>query len=134
MFKVKKPFLMLEIPYCEQNEFASKRFVKKFHQFTDKKYDMAIKWLTKKVKSLFSLKDCNLHPPCIIYKAVCSCGETYIAEIISNVEKRWSEHNSAGNKSEAAKHLADNEEHSFLWNTPFYLLLQKMAEHVNLEP
>ena len=124
---------MLEITYCERNEIASKRFVKKFHQFTDKKRDVTIKWLTKKVKSLFLLKDCNLHPSCIIYKDVCSCGETYIAEIISNVEKRWSEHNSAGNKSEAAKHCADNKEHSFLWNTSFYLLLQKMVEHVNLE-
>ena len=33
---------------------------------------------------------------------------------IRNVEERWLEHNSADNKSEPAKHLADNEEHSFL--------------------
>ena len=45
-----------------------------------------------------------------------SCGETYIGETISNVEERWSEYNSADNKSEPAKHLADNNEHSFLWN------------------
>ena len=32
------------------------------------------------------------------------------------VEERWSEHNSADNKSEPAKHLANNEERSFLWS------------------
>ena len=90
MFEVKKPFLLLEIPYCEQNEIASKRFIKKFHQFTGEKYDIAVKWLTKKVKSLFPLKDRNLHPSCKIYKGICSCGETYIGETIRNVEERWS--------------------------------------------
>ena len=49
MFEVKKPFLLLEIPYCEQNEKASKQFIKKFHQFTGEKYDIVVKWLTKKV-------------------------------------------------------------------------------------
>ena len=41
---------------------------------------------------------------------------TYIGETICNVEERWSEHNSADNKSEPAKHLADNKEHFFLWS------------------
>ena len=90
MFAAKKPFLLLEIPYCEKDEIASKRFIKKFHQFTGDKYDIAVKWLAKKVKSLFPLKDCNLHPSCKIYKGVCSCGETYIGETIRNVEERWS--------------------------------------------
>ena len=49
-------------------------------------------------------------------KGICSCGETYIGETIRNVEERWSEHNSADNKSEPATHLADNEEYSFLWS------------------
>ena len=114
IFEEKKPFLLLEIPYCEQNVIASKLFIKKFHQFNDEKYGIAVKWLKKKVKSLFPLKDRNLHPSCKIYKGICSCGETYIGETIRNVEERWSEHNSADNKSEPAKHLADNEEHPFL--------------------
>ena len=116
MFAVKKPFLMLEIRYCEHNEIASKQFTKKFHQFTGEKYDIAVKWLTKKVKSLFTLKDWNFHPSCKIYKGVCSCGETNIGETIGNVEERWSEQNSVDNKSEAAKRLADNKEHSFSWS------------------
>ena len=39
MFKVKKPFPQLEVSYCEQNKIASKRCIKKFHPFTDEKYD-----------------------------------------------------------------------------------------------
>ena len=114
MFGVKKPVLLLQISYSRQNEIASKLFIKKFHQFTGEKYGMTVKWLTKKEKSLFQLKDRNLQPSCKIYKRICSCGETYIDETIRNAEERWSEHNSADNESEPAKHLADNKEHSFL--------------------
>ena len=87
---------------------------------------MAVKWLTKKVKSFFPFNDHNLHLSCKIYKSFCSCGETYIGETIRNVEERWSEHNSADNKSE---HLAENEENTPFWGA-FHLLLQKMVQHV----
>ena len=50
MFEVKKPFLLLEISYCEHSKIVSKQFIKKLHQLTGEKYDMAVKWLTKKVK------------------------------------------------------------------------------------
>ena len=56
MFEVKKPFLLLEIPYCEQNKIASKRFIKKFHQFTGGKYDMAVKWLKESKITFFIQK------------------------------------------------------------------------------
>ena len=72
--------------------------------------------LSKVVKSRFPLIDHNLHPSYKIYKGVCSCGETYIGDTIHNVEEHSSEHNSSDNKSEPAKHLADNKEHSFLWS------------------
>ena len=107
---------MLEIPYCEQNEIVSKRFIKKFHQLTGDKYDIAVKWLTKKFKSLFPLKDRNFYPSCKIYKDISSCGETYVGKTIRNVDERWSKHNSADNKSELIKHLSDHEELFFLWS------------------
>ena len=88
MFALKKPFLLLEIPYCQQKEIASKQFIKKFHQFTGDKYDIAVKLLTKKVKSLFPLKDRHLYTACKIYKGISSCGETYVCETIRNVEER----------------------------------------------
>ena len=73
---------------------------------------MAVKWLTKKIKSLFPFVHLNLSRK--IYKGICSCGKTYIGETIP-VEEHWSEHNSADKKSKPAKkHLADNEEHSLL--------------------
>ena len=90
---------------------------------------MAVKWLKKKVKSLFPLKYRNLHPSC---RGFCSCGETYIGETIPNVKERCLEHNSSDNKSEPPKHLADNEEHSFLWSIS--LAAPKDAiTHKNLE-
>ena len=54
LFKIETPFLFLELPYCEQNEVASKRFIKKFHPLTDEKY-ITVKWLTKKTKITFSI-------------------------------------------------------------------------------
>ena len=33
--------------------------MKKFHAFTDSKYDIRIKWITKKVKHLLKLKSRN---------------------------------------------------------------------------
>ena len=50
--------------------------MKKFDVFTDNKYDIRIKWITKKVKQLFKLKNRNPHPSCVIYE-----GET-----VRNVE------------------------------------------------
>ena len=61
----------------------------------------------KKVKSHFSLRDRNLHTSCKIYKGAWTCRETYITLVRTQ---------STDNKSEAAKYLADNKEHSFLWN------------------
>ena len=119
MFPIKKPFLLLQMPHCQQNEIASKRFTKKFHQFAGDKYDIAVKWLTKKLKSFVPLNNPNLHPSYKIYKGISSSGETYVGETIHNVDERWSKHNSADNKSEPAKHLADNEEHFYLWSILF---------------
>ena len=38
----KKPFSLIEVPYCEINETASKNFTKKFHhQFSIENHDVA---------------------------------------------------------------------------------------------
>ena len=49
LFEKKKTFLLIEVPFCEINETASKHFIKKFHQFSKEKYDVAIKWIKQKV-------------------------------------------------------------------------------------
>ena len=84
--------------------------------FTDNKYDVRIKWITKKFKQLFKLKSSNPHPSCVIYEGVCSCQESYIGETVRNVEIRWQEHEDTQKDSEPAKHLKNNPTHSFIWN------------------
>jgi len=108
---------LLEFPYCSENETISKRFLSKFHEFTDQRYKVAIKWITRKVKSLFPLKDKNPYPSCQIYEGTCVCGETYVGETKRNVEVRWREHNDIRKDSEPAKHLRDNPTHQFEWKT-----------------
>ena len=73
------------------------------------------KFGTRKVKTLFRIKDINPHPSCKIYEGVCSCNETYIGETKRNVEVRWCEHNNPKHQSEPAKHIKDNIEHQFIW-------------------
>ena len=48
-FDEKKPFLLIEFPYCEMNKTTLKYyFIKKFHQFKNERYDVAIERLTRK--------------------------------------------------------------------------------------
>ena len=47
--------------------------MKKSDVFTDNKYDIRIKWITKKFKQLFKLKSSNPHRSCVIFEGVCSC-------------------------------------------------------------
>ena len=116
-FDVKPPVILIEIPYCDKNEMASKQFIKKFNKFTNDKYDIRIKWLTRKMKTLFKLKDPCIHPACKIYKGVCTCGEAYIGETIRNVETRRKEHNIPSDKSNPSKHIYSHIDHIFNWST-----------------
>ena len=104
-FEIPKAFILIEIPYCEENEMMTTRFLSKFHDMTKQKFNVAIKWITKKVKQLFHLKDKNQHPSCKIYE-----GETK-----HNVENRWKEHNNIRKESDPAKHLQEYSSHYFSW-------------------
>ena len=114
-FDIPKKVVLVDIPYYPKNEEFSKRFMKKFDVFTDNKYDIRIKWITKKVKQLFKLKSRNPHPSCVIYEGVCSCQESYLGETVRNVEIRSQEHEDTQKDSELAKHLKNNPTHSFTW-------------------
>ena len=72
-------------------------------------------WKTRKVKSLFPLKDKNVHQSCVIYEGECSCGIKYVGETKRNATVRWSEHNKPSNISEPAIHLTKNIAHQFNW-------------------
>ena len=97
----------------KKKKYASKHFIKKFESFANHRYRIAIKWITRKAKSLFKVKNKNLHPSSVIYMGKCSCGKQYIGETERNVEKRSSEHNNPTVKIEPARHLSNNISHLF---------------------
>ena len=114
-FKVNKRFILLKLPFCQNNEIKSKHFLKKFHHFTRNNFDIAISWETRKIQTLFHLKDKKLNPACKIYYGVCECGEDYICETNRNTITRWSEHHNPTKDSETAKHLNKHINHVFTW-------------------
>ena len=132
LFKESKRFILVELPYCKTNEIVAKHFLRKIHQFTDESYDIAIKWHTRKIRSLFPLKDRNPHPSCVIYKGTCSCSACYVGETARNAETRWNEHNDPTKKSEPSCHLNKNVEHSFTWeiisSAPKHMRKRKILE------
>ena len=113
LFEITKPFIFVEIPYCELNEIKSKHFLKKFHKFTNNSLRILITWKTRNIRSLFPLKEKNHHKSFVIYKRDCSCGSCYIGENKSNVEVRWNEHNNPTKSLEPSKQLWSNINHYF---------------------
>ena len=100
--------------------------------FFHHKFDIAVKWSTKKIRSLFRLKDKNLPPACKSYEDTCSCLANYIRETKRNVETRWNEHENSNKDSEPAKHLRDYPDYKFDWKilltAPANLKLRKILE------
>ena len=72
-------------------------------------------WNTSRIRSLFPLKDKNLHPQCLIYEGTCSCGAKYIGETDRCFHLRTGEHDDVKKSSEPAKHLKANHGHHFSW-------------------
>ena len=115
-FELPKPFILLEVPYCENNERVSRTFIKKFHHFTNSTFDLVIKWKTKKIKNLFRLKDRNPYPASVIYEGTCEvCNVKYIGETERNTVTRWKEHDNPTTDSEPARHIKSNITHQFEW-------------------
>ena len=88
--------------------------------------------MTRKIRTIFQLKDKSLHPVCKIYQGICNCDEKYIGEIKRNFEIRWMQNNTPSNKSNPAKHLRDNADHRFacmvICNAPNRKLVPKILE------
>ena len=62
VFEQPKGFIMFEIPTVVKMTQLQNVF------FTSTTF--AIKWVTRKVKTLFSLKDKNPYPSCVVYKGI----------------------------------------------------------------
>ena len=100
-----KPIVLLDIPFCNENEKVSKQLLKKLKVFIKEKYDFRIVLKTKKVRQLFASKEKNPYPSCKFYEGVCSCKKNYIGETKRNVITRWNKHENPNKDSEPAKHL-----------------------------
>ena len=116
LFQEKKPTVMIELLFCFRNEKVSKNFISKLYDYAQNKFDFRIKWVTKKVKSLFQLKDRNSYPSCVIFKGVCSCRDDYVGETCRNTTTRSGKHEDIKNDSEPAKHFYENSDHKFTWS------------------
>ena len=112
-FEVNKFFVLLKLPFCQNNEIKLKHFLKQFHQFTKNKFDIAISWETRKIQTLLHLKDKMLYPACKVCYRVCECGGAYIGETKRNTIRRWSEHDNATKYSDPARHLNKRINHAF---------------------
>ena len=114
---VQKSRIIINLPFCYKNEEYSKTFLSKLKSFTNNKYSFLIVWKTRKIRSLFPLKDkVNIsHCSNVIYEGVCTCDNNYIGITDRNSSLRFEEHNNPNNKSEPAKHLKSNDGHTFTW-------------------
>ena len=106
-------FLPIKIPFCGKNEYYAKRFLERLNYFTNEAYKPLIIWQTRKIRSLFSVKDKIIPTSNVIYEGTCTCLKKYIGETDRNNSTRWNEHNDPNHKS--AKHIKDNIEHHFQW-------------------
>ena len=101
--EVNKCFILLKLPFCQNNEIKPNLFLKKFYYFTKNDFDIAISWETMKIQTQFYLKN-KLYPVCKIYNGVCKCRENYISKTKRNTIIHWSEHDNATKDSEPARH------------------------------
>ena len=115
--QTEKRKITINLPYCIENENYSKIFMRKLNNFTQNKFCFIILWKTRKIRSLFYLKDKvdTIHKSNIIYEGTCSCNENYIGETNRNGIIRWSEHDNINKTSEPTKHLKVFKDHKFSW-------------------
>ena len=115
MFDERKT-MYFQLLFCKTNEQKIQYIVNKLEKCTNSKVKFIYHWKSRKLKSLFSLKDVIKHKANIVYKGTCSCNESYIGETKRNAEIRWIEHCSNNDKkSKVAEHLLKNPDHTIDW-------------------
>ena len=112
-----KTFLPIRLPFCEKNEKVSQTFLKKLNEFTGKNFKICIVWQTKKIKTLFKLKDPIKHKANVIYKgtSINNPEESYVGETKQIAEKRWDQHEDPKHDSAPSRYLNENIGDKFHW-------------------
>jgi hypothetical protein len=112
-----KPFVLIRIPFCEKNEKISRNFLSKIKELTQDKVSFTILWQSKKIKTLFKIKDEILHKANVIYRgtSVTNPEDSYIGETAQISTQRFNEHEDPKHDSAPSKYLKENEEHRFTW-------------------
>ena len=77
---------IIHLPFSPSNESFMKTFTSKLNYFTNEKCKFNVVWNTRKVESLFPLKDKVDHYSCAIYQGDCSCDQNYIGETVRNAK------------------------------------------------
>lgn len=112
-----KKFIPIEIPFCDKNEKIASHFLKKLNSFTNNNFKFTVIWKTRKMSSLFKLKDKVKIPSCVIYQGTVEEDESikYIGEtkLISVV--RWGQHEDINHDSNPARYLKSNPTRKFVW-------------------
>ena len=111
LFDEKKEAIF-QIPYCKRNEECINNVINKLEDLTSFKVKFRYFWKTKKLRSLFTLKDPVIHRGNLIYQGTCSCKEFYVGETKRNSETRWKEHYSTKKTTEVGDHLLLNPGHT----------------------
>ena len=53
-FDIAKSVIIIEDSFCNKDEVFSKQFMRQFHNFTGSKFDLQVKWITRKTKALLN--------------------------------------------------------------------------------
>ena len=105
--------ISFKVPFCKRNQVKTKRIICKLEEQANYKIKFRYSRKTRKLQSLFSLKDPIVHKANVIYKGRCICKKKfYIAETKRNLEILWNEHCFLQKTSEAGYHLLVNPDHN----------------------
>ena len=112
-----KDFVPIKVPFCDKNEKVAKHFLQKLNVFTDNKFAFTIVWQTRKIKTLFNIKDKIKHKANVIYKGTSESNPeiTYIGETKLIAESRWEQHENPRHDSAPSRHLRENQDDKMIW-------------------
>ena len=115
--KEEKVFVPIKVPFCETNEKVAKHFLEKLKKFTGQDFTFTILWQSKKIKTLFKVKDPIKHKSNVIYKGTSSndAEVSYIGETKLIAQSRWNQHENPSHDSAPSKYLTEHTDDTFTW-------------------